>query len=464
MLTYSFVEKGSDPLYDYLYKCIRNDILQGKLKAGEKLPSKRGFAKNLGVSTITIENAYNQLQTEGYIFSKPKKGYFVCDVSRQVPEPIKPSKTYEVSAPAEYSVDFVTSRTRSENFPFSIWSHFMRQQLSEHQSELMSNSPAGGSLILRQAIADHLWQFHGLKAEPEQIIIGAGTEYLYGLLVQLLGLDRSYAIEDPGYRKIEQVYQAYHVTCRHIPMDESGIRVDQLEKTDAQVVHISPSHHFPTGIVMPVARRYELLGWAAKSDSRYIIEDDYDSEFRMKGRPIPTLQSMDVQEKVIYMNTFTKTLSSTIRISYMVLPRPLVRQFYDTLDFYTCTVSNFEQYTLAAFINKGYFERHITRMRNDYRRQRDAIIHAIAAGPFAKNVTILRQEAGLHFLIKVKTNRDDRIICEQAAKQGIRISALADYYTGPVPPEAVHTFVLNYASVDAEKASAALLVLWQIMA
>ena len=213
-----------------------------------------------------------------------------------------------------------------------------------------------------------------MDVSPEQIVVGAGTDYLYGLLIQLLGHDKIYGMEEPGYQKISEVYQSHNVLCLHIPLDRQGICIDKLNASGADIVHISPSHHFPTGIITPISRRYELLGWASASDSHYIIEDDYDCEFRFMGKPIPSLQSIDVMDKVIYMNTFTKTLASTIRISYMVLPKHLMARFQQNLGFYACTVSNFEQYTLTRFIQEGHFERHINRMRNFYHSQRDLLL------------------------------------------------------------------------------------------
>ena len=274
MLTYSFTDIGSDTLYNHLYKCIKSDILSGNLDPCSRLPSKRSLAKNLGISVITVETAYAQLVAEGYIYALPKKGFFVADI-RQTQEQqnaILSSENIRLSSgEATYIADFSSNQTDRENFPFSIWTKLIREILNENQKELVTNPPCGGILKLRQAIADHLKGYRNLHIEPEQIIIGAGTEYLYGLLIQLLGFDKKYAVEDPGYDKIYKIYARHHVTCNHIPMDESGIIIDELEKHQTDIVHISPSHHFPTGIIMPIGRRYELLGWAAKSPDRYII-------------------------------------------------------------------------------------------------------------------------------------------------------------------------------------------------
>lgn len=449
MLTYSFANIGSVSLYEHLYKCIKNDIIEGNLIPGERLPSKRSFAKNLNISTITIENAYAQLMAEGYIYSIPKKGYFISDITNPIKStPIITTETISLtSGKSTYFADFSSNQTIPVNFPFSIWTKVMKEVIYDSSNELMENSPCGGILTLRQAISKHLKQFRGMVVSPEQIIIGAGTEYLYGLLIQLLGYDKIYAVENPGYKKISQIYNSNHVTCKYIEMDENGIQTSELKKANADIVHISPSHHFPTGIVTPISRRYELLGWASESDSRYIIEDDYDSEFRLMGKPIPSLQSIDVMEKVIYINTFTKSLASTIRISYMVLPKHLIERFYETLSFYSCTVSNFEQYTLARFINEGYLEKHINRMRTFYYTQRNLILDAIKESPLSSHVSILEEDSGLHFLIKIDTTLSDKELLQKAEQLGLKLSCLSQYYYENKEAPA-HVFIINYSFIN----------------
>lgn len=461
MLTYSFADLGSDSLYEHLYKCIKNDILNGVLSMGEKLPSKRTFAKNLNISTITVENAYAQLMAEGYIYSLPKKGYFVADISSSLLTETRtcpvPSSTLPAlqnhSLPEKntvYLADFVSNHIHPDNFPFSIWAKIMREVISEESHALMTRPPAGGIPQLRCAIAEYLFQFRGMKVDPAQIIIGAGTEYLYGLLIQLFGKDRIFAVEDPGYQKISQIYDSNQAKCLHIPMNHQGIAMDSLEESRADIIHISPSHHYPTGIVTPISRRYELLGWASKSPSHYIIEDDYDCEFRLQGKPIPSLQSIDVMEKVIYINTFSKTLASTIRISYMVLPHHLLEEFYQKLGFYSCTVSTFEQYTLARFISKGYFEKHINRTRNFYKTQRDTLLECIRNSPLSSCSSIMEEDAGLHFLLKLNTALPDNELKEKARQEGLRIACLSDYYYQP-NDGLKHVLVMNYSGLEAAK-------------
>lgn len=452
MLTYSFENKGKESLYEYLYKQIKEDILSFKLAPDEKLPSKRALAKHLNISTITVENAYSQLCAEGYIYSVPKSGFYVSQVvaapegSRKNVVRINRETEPEKKA---YFADFVNNATASENFPFSTWNKLMRETMSDEADKLMVSSPSAGVSELRTAISDYLYQFRGMFVEPEQIIVGAGTEYLYGLIIQLLGHNRKYAVEDPGYQKISRIYQANQVQVLPIELDENGINVKLLERADADVLHISPSHHFPTGMVTPVSRRYELLSWASKSPNRYIIEDDYDSEFRLLGKPIPSMQCIDVLDKVIYINTFSKSLTSTIRISYMVLPKTLMKKYREQLGFYACTVSNFEQYTLAKFIERGYLEKHINRMRNFYRAQRDEILNCIKNHPGFTHTRIREENAGLHFLLDIDTELSDEEVIKRAEKQGIHISCLSQYFLEQKNARE-HTLIINYSGIDRE--------------
>lgn len=450
MLTYSFEDIGAESLYIHLYKCIRDDIVSGKIAPGTKLPSKRSFAENLGVSVVTVENAYAQLISEGYLYSAPKKGYFAADLEKSTVRQKAETVQAQVPVTPKYFADFSSNRTDPENFPFATWAKLMREIISEQSAELMLNAPCGGVPELREAIAAHLRDFRGIQADPNQIVVGAGTEYLYGLLIQLLGFDKVYALEDPGYRKIAQVYESHGVRYGFTPMDGEGIDPKALAESGADILHISPSHHFPTGIVTPVARRYALLSWAAQSPQRYIIEDDYDSEFRLIGKPIPALQSIDVTDRVIYMNTFTKSLASTIRISYMVLPAALAEEFYKRLGFYACTVSNLEQYTLARFISAGHFEKHINRMRNRYKLKRDLILEEMERGGLLRVAEIQEEDAGLHFLLRVRTDAASEEIVRQAQQNGVRVTSLSDYYR-EAPPQAASAFVISYSEIPDSK-------------
>ncbi len=464
MLTYNFAE-AQGALYEYIYQRIKDDIMEGNLRQGEKLPSKRAFAKNNGISTITIQNAYDQLISEGYIYAIPQKGYYVAKLEGMKKVQRESSLSLNINMPEErpvYAADLSDNRMNPELFPFSIWAKVLRRTISDKSGELMEASPAGGIGELRTAIAEHLKSFRGMLVDPDQIVIGAGTEYLYGLIVQLLGNGKQYCVENPGYRKIVQVYRQYHITCRYADIDEMGMTFEGLRDTGADIAHISPNHHFPTGITMPAGRRYEILAWANEREGRYIVEDDYDSEFRLNGKPIPTLFSMDACEKVIYMNTFSKSLTPTIRISYMVLPVHLINRFYRELSFYACTVSNFEQYTLAAFMKQGYFEKHINRMRLYYSRQRKKMIEAIKKSKLNEVCEIIENDSGLHFLIRIKTDREDVEILQALAERKIRVNALSEYFF--TPSEKKHCFIINYSNVDIEQAGKACDVFYAILA
>ena len=440
MLTYSFNNRNKKSLYEYLYTCIKDDIISGKLTPDTKLPSKRDFAKNHGISVVTVENAYGQLLAEGYIYSLPKKGFYVSEINNNYNttgnhsfkntafnnisssnQPYNVNNNARASlentgAPLENAaVNLVYSHTPKDNFPFSVWAKLMRQVLTYEGDDALNVPPTGGVMKLRRAIAHHLYEFRGITVNPEHIIIGAGTEYLYGLIVQLLGV---------------------------IP--------DSIGLANSQIIQISPSHHFPTGIVTSISRRYGLLQWANNSHGRYIIEDDYDSEFRLQGKPIPSLFSIDATDKVIYFNTFTKSLASTIRISYMVLPVPLLERFKQQLGFYACTVSNFEQYTLAHFIEDGFLDKHINRMRNHYRDIRDNLIGLLMKSSIKDRINIYEENSGLHFLLKYDTELTDEQLKQKASKKGLLISFLSDYITGNSysPDNYSHIAIVNYSGIS----------------
>ena len=551
MLTLELHKNKSTPLYMQIYSYIKSEVLARRLKAGNKLPSKRALAAQLGISTITIEGAYSQLMAEGYIYAKAKSGYYISPLESIqqaddsaadffqhntlgdaqlfsgpekisyesgytdnmpgasgtvnmaglsnspstsgifVPSSLQSTNTALSHASSEISsrpsitstsmpssstisskgrmshestaqtscatIDLSSNNILPESFPFSIWTKLMRHTMSENQALLLTKSPTAGIYSLRCAIAEHLLRFRGMHIQPEQIIIGAGTEYLYELIIKLIGRDKIYCVEDPGYHKLQRIYTDNGACCFSLPIDQQGMSVTALNAVRCDVIHISPSHHFPTGIITPVSRRYELLGWAT-SGQRYIIEDDYDTEFRLVGKPIPSLFSMDMSSKVIYMNTFSKSLTSTIRISYMVLPMPLMEEFNRRLGYLSCTVSTFEQYTLAEFINQGYFERHINRMRNNYKKLRQLLLKELLAHPEHDKIQILQQASGLYFLLKINTTLSDRDLRSRLQQNGVHLQSLQHYYQNrQAAPE--HTFVVNYSSLtekDIPRAVAAL--------
>ncbi|AMB96066.1 PLP-dependent aminotransferase family protein [Aerococcus urinae] len=458
MLTYH-LKKGPIPLYQQLYQAIKSDIIAGKLENEEKLPSKRSLARNLGVSTITVENAYDQLILEGLVYSREKRGYYVNDWQGLPSLKEREKIDHHIRLPEEehFTFNFSEKQSQLDSFPFSIMNRMMHDTIANYQADLLKPPLGGGVAALREAIASHLASFRGMAVDPKQIIVGAGTEYLYGLLIQLLGRDKVYCIENPGYPKLRQIYTKQGVACRLAGIDNQGLRVEELEKQQAQIAHLNPTHHFPTGTTMPVSRRYQLLAWANQAEGRYIIEDDYDSEFRFHGKPLPTLQSIDASAKVIYLNTFSKSLAPTIRISYMVLPAQLANRFYQELAFYSCTVSTFEQYSLAQFIREGYFEKHINRMRRHYSKKREKVTQLIKDHFPNDQCQIIEGETGLHLVLKLQTSLSDREVKDRLLKQGIGIKSVSDYDMEPVV-ESRQLFLLNDAAVDLSKLQEALAV------
>lgn len=449
MLTYSFSQNSGIPLYEQLYRFIRDDIISGRITAGQKLPSKRGLAENLEISRITVENAYYQLCAEGYLRSEPRRGYFAENISGIIKRDDRTDMPWEedVVSPTEtFSADITENRIEASLFPFSVWSRLMRETLLDYNSGLLDPLPKTGAVRLRRAIAKHLRDFRGMQVSPDQIVVGAGAEYLYMMIAVLLGRDKLYATENPGYGKTGQIYSAMGASCVHIGMDKDGVIPSELYSSDAQVLHISPSHHFPTGIVTSAGRRGELLKWAG--NDRYIIEDDYDSEFRFSPRPIPPMQTMDRNGRVIFVNTFSKTISPSLRIGYMVLPLELCHRRDEMYGFFSCTVSAAEQYTLASFIEGGYFEKHINRMRRFYRGRRDRILKIISESSLSEKVTVSEEHAGLHFLMKIDTKLEDGVLKQRLEDSGIRAAMLSEYFNGDIASEVEHTIVVNYSGVD----------------
>ena len=417
MLTYDLDRRGKLARYDYLYRCIREDILAGRLTAGEKLPSKRSLASHLQTAVITVQNAYAQLEAEGYLYTREKRGYYVADVERHLAAPGRAPARSAPQPQRSWLLDLSSGGSGTEDFPFSVWAKLMRRVLSEE-----------------------------------------GEEYLYNLIVQLLGREAVYGVEDPGYSKAARIYALGGARTAPVLVDEGGVSLRSLEMSGAQILHTSPNHQFPTGAVTPIGRRQSLLRWAEAREGRYIIEDDYDSEFRFTLRPIPTLQSIDRAGRVIYVNTFSRTLAPSLRISYMVLPKSLTERYRAQLGFYSSTVPAMEQHTLARFLDEGYFEAHINRMRKSYRAQRDAVIDTILQSPLGEHCRVSGEDAGLHFLLTIDTKCTDHVLRADAEGRGVRLSFLSDFALRPgSAPQ--HTLVIHYPGIDLGRLRSALSIL-----
>lgn len=435
-------------LYEQLYEDIKNDILTGKLALGEKLPSKRSTAERYGVSLVTVENAYSQLIAEGYVKPRERSGYYVhfSGEALAVQNIKKPAATFSDDAPEPPS-----DGADNSAFPFTVWAKLMRAVILEKGTTMLRPVRHGGAEELCIAISDYLYRARGFYVPPEQIIVGSGTEYLYNLLIQLLGREKSFGIENPGYEKLPRIYALNGVKCERINLDEDGMSVEMLANSGVDIAHISPAHHYPTGIVMPISRRRAIMSWAEQRSGRYIIEDDYDSEFRWSGKPVPTMFGMDTSGKVIYINTFSLTISPSVRISYMCLPEGLYKLWRERMGFYSCSVPSFEQFTLARFISEGYFERHINRMKKRYRRLRELVLRL--AFRFGDKTTISEENSGLHFTMNINGSREE--IISLFERCGIRVTPMSEYYSDP-NEAAAGSYVVSYYTADEEKLLSAL--------
>ena len=458
MLTYLLEHDKQKPLYLCLYAFIRKDIESGILKPNEKLPSKRNLAEHLHISVITVQNAYTQLIVEGYIYPIARKGYFVVPLQQTVPLTSEHRETKEILPRRQENkirFDFKSNSTIPDQFPFTIWAKLMREVLSERNPELLESGPSNGNEKLRISIATYLHDFRGMTVSADRIVIGAGAEYLYSLVVQLLGRDKVYAVENPGYQKIAKIYRNNGAVCLPVRTDDHGISAETLQSSDAEVVHITPAHHFPLGIVMPISRRNELLAWANEEEDRIIIEDDYDSEFRFQGKPVQPMINIDQNQKVIYVNTFSKTLFPSLRISYMVLPDRFMQIYNQKLGFYSSTVPSFDQLVLANFIAGGYYEQHINRMRNYYKRLRNQLIFSLRQSSLQDRIQIIEEDSGLHFLLKVDTTMKDEEIVKKAEILGINLSCLSEYYFDRNSREN-GTLLINYSGISIEQVDEAI--------
>lgn len=374
MLTYSMNQRDEKSKYYYLYSSIKDDILSGTIKKNEKLPSKRALAEHLGVSLITVENAYQMLKDEGYIESRERSGYYVTELKLLSKKTSIDKELELLEHGRKKRLQMIdTHVTNSDNnlFPESVYFKTVRSVLTEYGSELLEKAPNEGCGILRNAIAKYLLRYRGIFAQPEQIIIGSGAEHLYSTIVRMFGQENVYGLEDPSYEQIRKVYEGMGAKCKMLKMGKEGILSTELEQTEVDILHVTPFHSFPSGVTATVRKRQEYLEWAKQSNSgeegkafdKIIIEDDFDSEFFMPGKPIDTLYMLDDQQRVIYINTFSKSLSPSIRVGYMILPEKYLELYYEKMGGFSCTVPVLDQYILAEFIDRGYFEQHLSRAR-----------------------------------------------------------------------------------------------------
>ncbi|MDO4293938.1 MAG: PLP-dependent aminotransferase family protein [Eubacteriales bacterium] len=454
-LVIEFKDDGSH-LYEQIYRHIKEEIRKGKLLYQEKLPSTRSLAAYLQVSRSTVELAYEQLVSEGYLEAVPYKGYFAARVEelyrldsvspgadeaagrtaqaqnvRNARKAGNEQNARDAEAAPAPAVDFSPNAIDMRSFPFGLWRRISKNVMSQDNMEIFSAGNARGDSALRGTIARYLHASRGVNCSPEQIIVGAGNDFLLLLLRYILGEGICAAFENPTYPRAWRIFELFAGRMETVPSDEGGILVEELERTGAQVVYVMPTHQYPTGRVMPAGRRNELLNWAARMPGRYVIEDDYDSEFRYWGKPIPSLQSSDPSGRVIYIGTFSKSIAPAIRVSFLVLPRELLARYEERCSCFSSTVSRIDQAVLNEFIAGGAFERHLNRMRKVYSKKHELLLEGLR--PFGKDFLLTGENAGLHVVLADRRGRSERQLRERALRQGVRVYGMSEALVGTLP-------------------------------
>lgn len=413
------------PLYAQVYDYFKVEIQKGQIKPGMKLPSKRKLAVHLDIGLNTVDTAYQQLIAEGYVESRMRKGYFAAELNPIFP--IMDQVLNKESHPQteSYKIDFNHGRVDVDSFPHSVWRKCVNKTLYLQEKEMFISGDPQGEANLRAEIADYLYQSRGVRCLPNQIIIGAGTQYSIHLLRLLLGNDRVFGMEDPGFHRAREVLEREGAHLVFVPCDESGLCVESLHESQADIAYVTPSHQFPLGMIMPISRRVELLNWAEMNKS-YIIEDDYDGEFRHVGKPIPSLQGLDRFGRVIYLGTFSKSLIPSIRVGYMVLPPELAERYHEKLSGYKQTISKMIQETVCLFIKDGHWERHLNRMRVIYRKKNKVLRTAIEDA-FGDHIQVIGEKSGLHVLLQATCNKTETELIQSAAKEGVKVYPTSIY-------------------------------------
>lgn len=497
MLSYDMTARGETSRYEYLYRCIRADIVAGRITEGDRLPSKRRLAEHLGLGVVTVEAAYAQLEAEGYVRAEPRRGYFVERLPRgQVrgtgsfvggagasgmplagPGASTLARRGELAgqmantargatmralmpplvglpAPASPArpllADLSRPGTGASAEVGAFWTRALRSCIAhERYEDLFGPQPAWGNERLRRAIAAYLRGARGMDVDPACIYVGAGAQVLYSMVVKLLGSGTAFAVEDPGAPGLAALYEGAGARVAYVPVDAEGMSAAALAASGAAVAHVTPSHQFPTGRPMTVARRYELLGWACEAPDRMIVEDDYDWEFRFAGMPIPALASIDATGRVIYLSTFSKSLSSALRMAYMAVPPRLAGELSARAGYMSNTLSVIDQVTLES----GAYERHVARWRKQQRTVRDALVAALDA-ELGGAVAIEEADSGLHFVMALDAPASEAEIAARALEGGVKLAGLSTYrHQAPAPDERPR-FVVQYAGLDAADAPA----------
>ena len=448
-------------MYEQIYRFIREEIQKGNLNAGERLPSSRNLSENLKISRSTVQMAYDQLLAEGYIEAVPYKGCFAADTKGMAniaeetsfrkwrEDFLQPEKREERLENERERIDFSPRGIDLDNFPFGIWRKLSRDTLVDDNREMFGAGDPKGERAFREAIRSYLHSARGVNCQADQIIVGAGNEYLLMLLSRILGSGHQIAMENPTYKQAYRVLSGQGYSMCPIQMDKSGIRVDLLRESKADIAYVMPSHQYPMGIVMPIKRRQELLKWASEKEGRYLIEDDYDSEFRYKGVPIPALQGMDENGRVIYIGTFSKSVAPGIRIGFLVLPPALLKEYEKHASFYSSTVSRIDQNVMYQFLVKGYYERHLNRMRAVYKGKHDVLLGVLKK--LEDRFGVQGEYAGLHVLLKHKKGMTEEGLIDLAVQKGVQVYGLSSCFISEREWGYSPTLILGYGTLTQDE-------------
>lgn len=460
MLMFQLQRNDTQPLYQQLYEAIKQAIIDGTIPVGAKLPSKRKLAEFLAISQTTVEFAYHQLVAEGFIESRARRGFYAQPLEKLAYIEAAPVEKPD-DEPITYRYDFNSAAIDKASFPFTTWRKLAKDVFHEANSDLLLSGHPQGDEALRFEISRYLYQSRGVTCSADQIIIGSGTEQLLPLLIRLFGREIVYGYENPGYPLTHSIFDHHDRESVPLPVDDDGLLIEALEASPVEIAYVTPSHQFPTGAVLSARRRTQLLNWAAADNGRYIIEDDYDSEFRYTSRPIPALQSLDVSDRVIYLSTFSKSLMPSLRIAYMVLPKSLMPFYQETFRYYSSSVPRFDQQLVARFMKDGHFSRHLNRMRKLYEKKRDWLIDALA--PYRDSITLSGGQAGMHLVLTVDMGLTEEELVDRAREAGIRIAGMSAYYVG-APPSTLPRVVLGFSGMEKdemEEAAHLLLHCWK---
>ena len=464
MIILNLINKSKIPLYIQIYAEIKKLIQSKILKANEKLPSKKDFMDYYNISQNTIQNALYLLLEEGYIFSIERKGYFISDIENLIVHDVKIENKTQHKEKKKIHYDFSYSGVDSKSLAKTIFKRITKDVYDEENDDLIFQGHIQGDFLLRKSICEYLSQSRGVKVEAEQLIISSGTEYLFYIIFKLFN-NKIYGLENPCHKMFKELFLTNNVSFKSIPLDESGIIIEELKKHNVNIAYVTPSHQFPTGTIMSISRRTELLNWANENFNCYIIEDDYDSEFKYTGRPIPALKANDINDKVIYLGSFSKSISPAIRVSYLVLPKELLNIYQKKLPYFICPVPTLNQKILYRFIKDGYFVKHINKMRTLYKKKREFLVNTIkkySSEILNKEIYIQGADAGLHLVIKLNQKINEKVFLKECLENSLQLYSLEEYYLEETHNE-TSSFLLGYANLTNNEIDEGILLLSQIL-